>query len=140
MKRIDDAIVKQFEDLIDEGNKLITLSKSSKNVLSGDQISKVSSWVSKSGQIIKSICNKESEYYDRFCSILKEEGEHFYSIHSYHYNHLGVILGYVNAVYDDLKRGLIKNIKNLLRAEIFGDFLEMAEYLLNKGYKDPSLF
>jgi hypothetical protein len=36
-----------------------------------------------------------------------------------------------------LNGGLIK-IKRLVTADLFADFLEMAEYLLNEGYKDAS--
>ena len=106
--------------------------------MSGHDIARVTSWVSKSGQLIKTLCPKDNVYFERFSSILKEKGTLFYNIHSNHYEHLGIILGCVKAVFDDFQRGLLKNIKSLLRAEIFGDFLEMAEYLLNEGYKDPA--
>lgn len=134
MKQIQQVIVEQFEDLLKEGEYLINIAKSSGKCLS--DVSEIVAWIAKGGQIIKSLCPKESVYFERFSSILQYE--HFYNIHSNHYYHLGVIQGCIRAVYDDYKAGLLTDLKSLLRSEIFGDFLEMAEYLLREGYKDPS--
>jgi hypothetical protein len=42
------------------------------------------------------------------------------------------------AVHNDLMSGWIGNLRHLLRAEVFSDFLDMAEHLLEQGYKDPA--
>jgi hypothetical protein len=39
---------------------------------------------------------------------------------------------------DEIAGGWLFSIKGLITAEIFADFLEMAEYLLSQGYKDPA--
>ena len=39
---------------------------------------------------------------------------------------------------DEVTSGWFFSIKKLISAEIFSDFLEMAEYLLDEGYKDPA--
>ena len=33
---------------------------------------------------------------------------------------------------------MIEDVRRLLQAEVFADFLEMAEHLLDNGYKDPA--
>jgi hypothetical protein len=39
---------------------------------------------------------------------------------------------------EDIEQGWIRTYKQLVSAEIFSDFLEMGEYLLIEGYKDPA--
>lgn len=46
--------------------------------------------------------------------------------------------GILNAVKGELNGGWIFKMKDLISAEIFSDFLEMSEYLLNENYKDAS--
>jgi hypothetical protein len=42
------------------------------------------------------------------------------------------------AIQNEIEGGWIFSVKHLITAEIFSDFLEMAEHLLNQGYKDPA--
>ena len=44
----------------------------------------------------------------------------------------------LNSVKKELEDGWIFELKDLVTAEIFTDFLEMAEYFLSEGYKDPA--
>lgn len=46
--------------------------------------------------------------------------------------------GIIVAARQELKGGWVKQLKNLVSAEIFSDFMEMAEYLLSEHYKDPA--
>ena len=47
-------------------------------------------------------------------------------------------IGILGAVKDELHGGWFQSTKGIISAEIFSDFLEMAYYLLEEGYKDPS--
>ena len=47
-------------------------------------------------------------------------------------------LGILTAIRDQIKGGWIETTKGLVTAEVFADFLEMAEYLLDQKYKDPA--
>jgi hypothetical protein len=38
----------------------------------------------------------------------------------------------------DVANGYLRKTANVISAEVFGDFLEMAQHLLNEGYKDPA--
>ncbi len=42
------------------------------------------------------------------------------------------------AAKEDIEGGFLTSIENLVSADIFTDFLEMAQYLLDEGYKDPA--
>jgi len=46
--------------------------------------------------------------------------------------------GILNSIKKEINEGFLLKVSNLVSAEIFSDFIEMAEYLLNKGYKDAS--
>ncbi len=47
-------------------------------------------------------------------------------------------VGIVEAARSELAGGWIQTTRGLLSAEIFADFLEMAEHLLSEGYKDAA--
>src|SRR6266404_3919242 len=47
-------------------------------------------------------------------------------------------LGILVAIQRDIKGGWIETTKGLVTAEVFADFLEMAEHLLDQKYKDPA--
>lgn len=46
--------------------------------------------------------------------------------------------GILKAAKQEIEGGWIFTVKGLVSAEIFSDFLEMAEYLIEEGYKDPA--
>jgi len=48
------------------------------------------------------------------------------------------LIGILRALKSDYEAGYIHSVYELIHADIFSDFLEMADYLLNEGYKDPA--
>lgn len=46
--------------------------------------------------------------------------------------------GILNSIRQEIVGGWIFTIKGIISAEIFSDFLEMAKYLLDENYKDPT--
>lgn len=47
-------------------------------------------------------------------------------------------IGSLRALRRDYDEGYLSSVQGLVRAELFADFLEMAEHLLEQGYKDPA--
>jgi hypothetical protein len=47
-------------------------------------------------------------------------------------------VGALRALRRDYEAGFLTSVQSLVRAEVFVDFLEMAEHLLQQGYKDPA--
>jgi hypothetical protein len=47
-------------------------------------------------------------------------------------------LAILKAVREDIAGGYLQKVETLVSASVFSDFLEMAEHLLNNGYKDPA--
>lgn len=48
------------------------------------------------------------------------------------------ITGVLQGLRDELNDGLLDTLPELIRGELFDDFLEMAEHLHNEGYKDAA--
>ena len=48
------------------------------------------------------------------------------------------IIGLVQALQADLRAGYLKTASELIHGEVFGDFLEMGDHLLENGYKDAA--
>jgi hypothetical protein len=46
--------------------------------------------------------------------------------------------GILRALKEDILGGFLQNLESLISANIFSDFLEMADYLLGEGYKDAA--
>jgi hypothetical protein len=46
--------------------------------------------------------------------------------------------GVVRSLRSDIEKGFLKSQRELIHGELFGDFLEMAQHLLNEGYKDAA--
>jgi hypothetical protein len=47
-------------------------------------------------------------------------------------------LGILKALRADYEADYLSSVEELIHADIFSDFLEMASYLLKEGYKDPA--
>ena len=63
-----------------------------------------------------------------------------YDVCTKDYNPSNVEMGMaiLTAIKSEIQGGWLFTMKGLITAEIFSDFLEMAEHLLNTGYKDPA--
>lgn len=49
-------------------------------------------------------------------------------------------LGILHGALEDVEQGNLDNLRELVVAEVFSDFLEQAQHLLENGYKDPAAF
>ena len=71
---------------------------------------------------------KDHTHYDEFNSKTSDETPY----------HTQVGRGILSAAREELAGGWLTTTKGLVSAEIFSDFLEMAQHLLDEGYKDPA--
>ncbi len=55
-----------------------------------------------------------------------------------HVSAIPELLGIIKALRDAYASGYLQEIQELIHADVFSDFLEMADYLLREGYKDPA--
>jgi HEPN domain-containing protein len=48
------------------------------------------------------------------------------------------IIGVIDSLYDDMNNGYLQSQAELIHGELFSDFIEMSEHLLEEGYKDAA--
>lgn len=125
-----DFFIKQLEDILNDFNKI--KSKAQYDDLSGNiSIEELTSVLTKSKAAISRIVGDNSEYYKDTEAILKRTNIH-------EGTKLRHIIGTINALKSDLENDYLKSFSDIVQSELFSDYLEMADYLLSEGYKDPS--
>ncbi len=138
MNAKEKLFIKQIEEIIKMYTKYVSslkdgspvLKKKSFKYVKGDILSNV--LISRIMNTIVRITGKESEYYKQAIEILNNTEinrplERLYRL-------ISVLVG----LHEDLKAGYLKSLSELIHADVFSDYIEMAEYLLEEGYKDPA--
>ncbi len=125
-----DFFIKQLDDVLKDYN--IVRAKAQYDDLSGNTtIEEIASVITKAKAAISRIVGNNSEYYKETDATLRRtninEG-----------NKLRHIIGTINALKSDLQNGYLKSLGDIIQSEVFSDYLDMAEYLLKEGYKDPA--
>ncbi len=87
-------------------------------------------WKTSSENILIKVAGENSHYRNNFVEDTKNPWK----------SSVDAGVGILRALKSDIESGFVKNIKELAVAEIFTDFLEIAEHLLENGYKDPAAF
>lgn len=77
---------------------------------------------------IEILFTKNHSYYKEFDRQVEKSDSY--------YTQLGK--GIIIAIKMEIENGWIFTLKGIVSAEIFADFLEMAEHLIAEGYKDPA--
>ncbi len=133
---ISDAVTTEIDDLVSRAEKLSREADQSRSLLGPDAIEELSAIATRGGQFIRRLYEGESQYLESWRKVLANQS--FTTMHSNHYAHVSELAGILRAIQHDLKSGLLLNVRRLLQAEIFADFLEMAEHLIGEGYKDAA--
>lgn len=122
-------LLQRAKYIIQHGKQALENGKRNKyGTLEADFV-KVSAFKSSGLSFILNLYGNGHPYYKEFESVL-----HTYRYESYINSGIGII----NNIIAEIENGWINTIKSLVSAEIFNDFLEMAEHLLDTGYKDPA--
>jgi hypothetical protein len=133
---LEKRVKAEIDDLVQIGNEIAAAAGSSGITLGQVWVIKTSSWVGRIGEIVRKLCGPDSKHMISYDSVLV--GTDFYRMHSNHYRHIGVIQGVIQALQHEFEMGLLTDFRGLVQVDIFGDFLEMGEYLLDEGYKDAA--
>ena len=128
LTEINKLIIETQEIILD--SKIITLSAS------GELISKFSSWSMRVKGIIKIIHGNDNGYLESFNSVMNNISP--ININNSKHELLYQVKGILEALKYELENGLLIDLKTLLQADFFSDFLEMGEYFLTEGYKDAA--
>lgn len=118
------------------GDKLARDAAGAGTHLGPDRIQELSAIAARAGQLIQRLYGVSNQYQKSLDRILATTN--FSSMHSNHHRHVAELVGLVKGIQNDLRTGLLDDFRALVQAEVFADFLEMAEHLLDAGYKDPA--
>ena len=127
MKKSDeDRILKRIDELLSKADEVLATGKKVGGWPSVDTM-RFAEWKTGVQNLIANFLGKEHIYFENFSSIKRPDP---YNVRE------GV--GILKAIREDLESGFLIDIKILISAEIFTDFLEMAEHLIENGYKDAA--
>jgi hypothetical protein len=98
--------------------------------LSDCRTDEIQTLLTRSLAAILRVAGKSSLYFTQANTIVSDK------IHDCH--KLLSIIGVTKALRDDLKAGYMKSAEELIHGALFFDFIEMATFLVEEGYKDPA--
>ena len=127
----NDYFLKQVNSVLNDFNVLRSQAKyDDLSDVSHGKVENITTLISRAKATIERIAGYNSEYYkDVIKSIDSSE----------HYGRkLLLVIGTVRALKSDLENDYLKSLHDIVQSEIFSDYLEMAEYLISEGFKDPS--
>ncbi len=90
----------------------------------------LSTCITRALSVIDRIAGKKSEYYIRI--------EEYFESDKLIVNRFKFVKGALIALYKDLQQDYLKTVSELIHGDIFSDYLDMAQYLLDEKYKDAS--
>jgi HEPN domain len=136
--KIDEKIVKRFEQLIGEMERLLSspIIEAYYNDYTDDVYQSLTinkqpaiQWRMNSLQILKQLFGDQSHHYvsefDRSSKFAGSKGD---------YEYLETSIAILKAAKDDYENGYLFDTRTLIEAEIFDDLLEQSEHLLSQGY------
>ncbi len=133
---IDKIIQKEIDALITTSDELVEEASISDSGLGHESVQRLTSIAVRGGQLIDRLYGSESQHAKMLQTVLKTE--YFTQMHRNYYDHVAQIGGIFKAVKHDVDTGMLIDFRRLVQAELFSDFLGMAEYLVGEGYKDAS--
>jgi len=128
--KLDERIANRLEELIAAGESIaegmILDDRDDDNKLS----QRATQWGISCDNLLTRVFGSSSVYYSEFidCRSTGLYPSHVFSR----------ALGVFKAAGDDYKHGFLFEMRNIVAAEVFDEFLEQAEYLLGAGYQAPA--
>jgi len=127
---------RELDERIATGDRVIAMAAEAGEPIKGMAIADVMAWTSGSGHIIRKLAGEGSAYEATFLDARGKQG--FSYVHSNSYDHLCEVQGALKGLRRALDAGLLIDLRRVLQADIFADFLEMAEHFLSEGFKDAA--
>lgn len=81
---------------------------------------------------LQRVAPKNSSYWKQFSAMVQARGSGLAPVN------LPFLVGILRALRGDVAAGYVVEIEETIHADIFSDFLEMAEHLLDTNFKDPA--
>jgi hypothetical protein len=125
---IQDQLVSQLDEVLAEFAAL--LKRSQYDDISDLPEAEVTKFVSRAEAAIQRVAGRPSPYADQSDRVFKQGGYTGLMARS--------LAGILQSLRSDVAAGYLRSQRELLHAELFADFLEMSQHLLNEGYKDAA--
>jgi hypothetical protein len=123
-----DTILKQIDEALKQFERFSARDDSDDDLSSRSRVAEA---LTRLKSTIDRLAPKDSSHRQSADALLKQYGpNNSYSV--------GFLVGILKALRTDYAAGYFQSVEALIHAEIFADFLEMAEYLLSQKYKDPA--
>ena len=128
--KFDEKILIRFEELIKYGTEI--RGRAHYSDYSGTYTDREETFIfgTSTLNLIERILGKESAHYTQFNS----QFNRFSNANVNSYQFFDSMLGTLKSAKDDYENGYLFDTRALIEAEVFDDFLEQAEHLLNQGY------
>jgi len=128
MMNLNNKIIRKIDNIVEQGRQSLLLGERNRyNVLEADA-AKFIAFRSSGLSFILKLFEIDHPYYNGFHNILRT--------YRYEKNINGAIEILLN-IKSEVEEGWLHSIRDIVSSELFADFMEMAEYLLKEGYKDP---
>lgn len=126
-----DYFVKQLNEIISEFQALeSTAQYKDLSDIAAKKVEELTTVLTKSKAAVSRITGNSSEYYKDITTAL--------ATNNHEGTKLRLVIGIIKALKSDLENNYLKRLHEIIQADFFSDYLEMASYLLKEGYKDPA--
>ncbi len=128
-EELKEGYINQIKEILEDYKKIVPIISMAFNPPI-EKRNKIHSIITRVITAIERITTKKSEYYKRAEELLKKID----------FDKVKVVdvIGVLEGLYKDLDADYLKSFSELIHADIFSDYIEMAEYLLEEGYKNPA--
>lgn len=131
MKQTEQKILERIDTLIQKGSQARNnYIPGPANMVGAGHVDHTffNEWKNSSENLIVLIAGETSHYHKNFVESVKNPW----------IPHAEAGVGVLKALKDDIENGFLTNVRELVLAEVFTDFFDMASHLLEAEYKDPS--
>lgn len=129
---VDQRVVERLDDLIQKADAVLaTHTPNPPNVIGFPTLNfnAYSEWQTQSLSFLVNLLGDDHVYVGAFREQTDQQG-YTGSVHAGK--------GILTAVREDVALGFLARLETLIAADVFSDFVDMADHLLSSGYKDPA--
>jgi len=130
--KIDEKITQRINELVELGKKVLATRRSpAPNVMSHDyvDIQLANQWFTSCLSLFSKVFDEQSAHYQRFNQLFTDYPK---------WPQVNQAFGVLLAAKEDYEKEALFEVRSLIEAELFDEFLEQAEYLLKAEYYQPA--
>lgn len=134
--KIDEKVLQRFDELIEMGQRVLASRRQGRSegawnlpydVIENKELAK--QWGMSCLNLLEKVFTRSSVQFEKFNEVFKDVD----GVSNFH-----EAFGMLKAAKDDYEKGYLFETRVLVRAEVFDDLLEQAEYLFGEGYHHPA--